>query len=75
MQNILSYNAALLWQVVNANVSLKRLEELLSAEERILLPNLPLDPAFPAISIKNGSFSWDAKVIIFNAIAFLCVCV
>ncbi|KAF3970894.1 hypothetical protein CMV_005450 [Castanea mollissima] len=48
-------------QVVNANVSLKRLEELLSAEERILLPNPPLDPGFPAISIKNGSFSWDAK--------------
>ncbi|CAJ1962148.1 unnamed protein product [Sphenostylis stenocarpa] len=48
-------------QVVNANVSLKRLEDLLLAEERILLPNPPLDPRLPAISIKNGYFSWDAK--------------
>ncbi|ESW19924.1 hypothetical protein PHAVU_006G166700 [Phaseolus vulgaris] len=48
-------------QVVNANVSLKRLEDLLLAEERILLPNPPLDPILPAISIKNGYFSWDAK--------------
>ncbi|XP_062162979.1 ABC transporter C family member 2-like [Alnus glutinosa] len=48
-------------QVVNANVSLKRLEELLLAEERILLPNPPLDPGLPAISIKNGYFSWDSK--------------
>ncbi|KAL5097024.1 hypothetical protein RYX36_001351 [Vicia faba] len=49
-------------KVVNANVSLKRLEELLLAEERILLPNPPLEPGLPAISIKNGNFSWDAKV-------------
>ncbi|XP_060179357.1 ABC transporter C family member 2-like [Lycium barbarum] len=48
-------------QVVNANVSLKRLEELLLAEERILLPNPPLEPGLPAISIKNGSFSWESK--------------
>ncbi|RAL50240.1 hypothetical protein DM860_007914 [Cuscuta australis] len=48
-------------QVVNANVSLKRLEELLLAEERVLLPNPPLDPCFPAISIRNGSFSWESK--------------
>ncbi|TMW93430.1 hypothetical protein EJD97_011715 [Solanum chilense] len=48
-------------QVVNANVSLKRLEELLLAEERILLPNPPLEPGLPAISIKNGCFSWDSK--------------
>ncbi|KAG8652165.1 ABC transporter C family member 2 isoform X1 [Manihot esculenta] len=48
-------------QVVNANVSLKRLEELLLAEERILLPNPPLEPGQPAISIKNGYFSWDSK--------------
>ncbi|XP_059668430.1 ABC transporter C family member 2-like [Cornus florida] len=48
-------------QVVNANVSLKRLEELLLAEERILLPNPPLDPGLPAISIKDGYFSWDSK--------------
>ncbi|XAR72526.1 Xenobiotic-transporting ATPase [Bertholletia excelsa] len=48
-------------QAVNANVSLKRLEELLLAEERILLPNPPLEPGLPAISIKNGYFSWDSK--------------
>ncbi|CAI0545433.1 unnamed protein product [Linum tenue] len=48
-------------QVVNANVSLKRLEELLLAEDRILLPNPPLDPGLPAISIKNGNFAWDSK--------------
>ncbi|KAJ1414206.1 P-loop containing nucleoside triphosphate hydrolase [Sesbania bispinosa] len=48
-------------QVVNANVSLKRLEDLLLAEERVLLPNPPLEPSLPAISIKNGYFSWDAK--------------
>ncbi|PHT58696.1 ABC transporter C family member 2 [Capsicum baccatum] len=50
-------------QVVNANVSLKRLEELLLAEERILLPNPPLEPGLPAISIKNGCFSWESKSI------------
>ncbi|XP_022146679.1 ABC transporter C family member 2-like [Momordica charantia] len=48
-------------QVVNANVSLKRMEELLLAEEKILLPNPPLDPKLPAISIKNGYFSWDSQ--------------
>ncbi|KAL1335647.1 hypothetical protein HN51_030120 [Arachis hypogaea] len=48
-------------QAVNANVSLKRLEDLLLAEERILLPNPPLEPGLPAISIKNGNFSWDSK--------------
>ncbi|GMH31056.1 hypothetical protein Nepgr_032899 [Nepenthes gracilis] len=49
-------------QVVNANVSLKRLEELLLADERILLPNPPLEPGLPAISIKHGNFSWDPKM-------------
>ncbi|KAH0646462.1 hypothetical protein KY284_034346 [Solanum tuberosum] len=48
-------------QVVNADVSLKRLEELLLAEERILIPNPPLEPGLPAISIKNGCFSWESK--------------
>ncbi|XP_052621477.1 ABC transporter C family member 2 [Lactuca sativa] len=48
-------------QVVNANVSLKRLEDLLLAEERLLLPNPPLEPGLPAISIRNGFFSWDSK--------------
>ncbi|KAF9620671.1 hypothetical protein IFM89_013971 [Coptis chinensis] len=51
----------LITQVVNANVSLKRLEELFLTEERLLLPNPPLDPTSPAISIKNGYFSWDSK--------------
>ncbi|KAL3643736.1 Canalicular multispecific organic anion transporter 1 [Castilleja foliolosa] len=49
-------------QVVNANVSLKRLEELLMAEDRILLPNPPIEPGLPAITIKNGYFSWEAKM-------------
>ncbi|XWS55359.1 hypothetical protein CRYUN_Cryun10bG0167800 [Craigia yunnanensis] len=48
-------------QVVNANVSLKRLEELFLTEERVLLPNPPLDPELPAIQIKDGFFSWDSK--------------
>ncbi|XP_068657301.1 ABC transporter C family member 2-like [Aristolochia californica] len=49
----------LITQVVNANVSLKRLEELFLAEERFLLPNPSIQPELPAISIKNGNFSWD----------------
>ncbi|KAI3740119.1 hypothetical protein L2E82_30538 [Cichorium intybus] len=49
----------LITQAVNAYVSLQRLEELYLAEERILLPNPPLEPGLPAISIKNGYFSWD----------------
>lgn len=49
-------------QVVNANVSLQRLEELLLAEERILVPNPPLEPGKPAVSIRDGFFSWDSKV-------------
>lgn len=48
-------------QVVNANVSLTRLEELLLAEERVVEPNPPLTPGLPAISIRNGNFSWDSK--------------
>lgn len=55
-------NAIIVYQVVNANVSLQRLEELLLAEERILVPNPPLEPELPAVSIKNGNFSWDSKV-------------
>ncbi|KAL8468613.1 hypothetical protein ACS0TY_031708 [Phlomoides rotata] len=51
----------LITQVVNANVSLQRLEELLLSEERTLLPNPPLEPRLPAISIKGGNFSWDSK--------------
>ncbi|KAG8381911.1 hypothetical protein BUALT_Bualt05G0022000 [Buddleja alternifolia] len=51
----------LITQVMNANVSLQRLEELFLAEERSLLPNPPLDPTVPAISIKGGYFSWDSK--------------
>ncbi|KAL5716112.1 Canalicular multispecific organic anion transporter 1 [Ranunculus cassubicifolius] len=51
----------LITQVVNANVSLKRLEELFLNEERILLPNPPPESGRPAISIKNGNFSWDSK--------------
>ncbi|KAF3450334.1 hypothetical protein FNV43_RR06414 [Rhamnella rubrinervis] len=51
----------ILSQVVNANISLQRLEELFLAEERILEPNPPLQPGLQAISIKNGYFSWNSK--------------
>ncbi|KAL6197137.1 hypothetical protein ACLB2K_032749 [Fragaria x ananassa] len=51
----------LLSQVVNANVSLQRLEELFLTEERILVPNPPLEPGLPAISIQDGHFSWNSK--------------
>ncbi|XP_073264842.1 ABC transporter C family member 12-like isoform X2 [Populus alba] len=52
----------LLSQVVNANISLQRLEELFLAEERILAPNPPLKLGIPAISIENGNFLWDSKL-------------
>ncbi|KAJ6813960.1 ABC transporter C family member 2-like [Iris pallida] len=52
----------LITQVVNTQVSLKRLEKLFLAEDMILVPNPPLDPALPAISIKDGYFSWDSKI-------------
>ncbi|KAG6755110.1 hypothetical protein POTOM_040924 [Populus tomentosa] len=58
---IVLLTAEILLMVVNANVSLKRLEELFLAEERILLPNPLLDPCLPAVSIKNGYFPWDSK--------------
>ncbi|MFS7931640.1 putative ABC-type xenobiotic transporter [Helianthus anomalus] len=48
-------------QTVNAHVSLKRMEDLLLADERLLLQNPPLESGLPAISIRNGSFSWDSK--------------
>lgn len=55
---------ALPWKVANANVSLQRLEELFISDERILLPNPPCEPGVPAISIKDGYFSWDSKVLL-----------
>ncbi|KAM6551931.1 hypothetical protein CsatB_001739 [Cannabis sativa] len=51
----------LLSQIVNANISLQRIEGLLLAEEIILEPNPPLQQELSVISIKNGYFSWDAK--------------
>ncbi|KAK7259662.1 hypothetical protein RIF29_25275 [Crotalaria pallida] len=51
----------LLSQVANANVSLQRLEELFMAEERNLKQNPPIVPGLPAISIKDGFFSWDPE--------------
>lgn len=45
--------------MVNAVVSLKRVEELVVAKERIVLPNPPLNPDLPSILIKNGNFAWD----------------
>ena len=50
------------WQIVTANVSIQRVEELLLTEERILEPNPPPEPGLPSISIKDGYFSWDSKV-------------
>ncbi len=47
---------------VNANVSLKRLQELHLAEEHMLQENLPLESGVPAILIKNGTFSWEPNV-------------
>ncbi|KAI6703375.1 hypothetical protein NL676_012511 [Syzygium grande] len=51
----------LMSQVVTANVFLQRLEELFLTEERTLVPNPPIEPGQPAISIKDGHFSWDSK--------------
>nr|QGP74117.1 ABCC transporter [Sedum alfredii] len=48
-------------QIVNANVSLCRIEEFLSSDERLLTENLPSKVHGPAISVRNGSFSWDIK--------------
>ncbi|KAG6735328.1 hypothetical protein POTOM_062110 [Populus tomentosa] len=67
---IVLLTAEILLMVVNANVSLKRLEELFLAEERIRLPNPLLDPWLPAVSIKNGYFSWDSKVSCINYSAY-----
>lgn len=39
-------------------------------EEQILLPNPPLDPALPAISIKYEFFVWDSKVYFY--VLFVC---
>ncbi|XP_010051993.2 ABC transporter C family member 12 [Eucalyptus grandis] len=52
---------SLMSQVVTANVSLQRLEELFLTEERVLVPNPAIEPGEPAISIKDGHFSWDSK--------------
>ncbi|CAN0874919.1 ABC transporter C family member 12 [Linum grandiflorum] len=52
---------SLLSQVVTANVSIHRLEELFLSEERTLTKNPPLEPGLPAISIRDGYFSWESK--------------
>ncbi|KAI5074503.1 hypothetical protein GOP47_0010464 [Adiantum capillus-veneris] len=52
----------LITQVANANVSLKRLQDLLLADEYALGPNPHIVPELPVISIKDGTFSWDPKV-------------
>jgi len=49
----------LITAAANANVSLKRLQDLLLAEEHVLHANPPLESGVPAISIKNGAFSWE----------------
>ena len=50
----------LITATVNANVSLKRLQDLLLADERVLQDNPPLEPGLPAVVIKDGTFSWDS---------------
>ncbi|KAL3741423.1 hypothetical protein ACJRO7_016978 [Eucalyptus globulus] len=52
---------SLMSKVVAANVSLQRLEELILTEETVVVPNPPIEPGQPAISIKDGHFSWDSK--------------
>ncbi|KAL2347674.1 hypothetical protein Fmac_001674 [Flemingia macrophylla] len=37
-------------------------QEFFLAEERNLKQNPPIEPGLPAISVKNGYFSWDPKV-------------
>ncbi|KAK4782038.1 hypothetical protein SAY86_016140 [Trapa natans] len=51
----------LMSQVVTANVSIQRMEELFLTEERILVPNPPIEMGVPAICIENGNFSWNSK--------------
>ena len=62
----LPFGSVMPWffQVVNANVSLPRLEEHFLAEERVLAPNQPLQSGLPAMSIKDGKFSLDSKFIL-----------
>ncbi|PON71683.1 ATP-binding cassette containing protein [Parasponia andersonii] len=61
LRNPMSMLPNLLSQVVNANISLQRMEGILLAEEIILQPNPPLQLGLPAISIKDGFFSWEPK--------------
>ncbi|KAK7324267.1 hypothetical protein VNO77_27798 [Canavalia gladiata] len=55
------------WQLLNlrikANISLKRLKDLPSAEERILLPSPLIEPSLSTITIKNGTSSWDTGTL------------
>ncbi|XP_030512712.1 ABC transporter C family member 12-like isoform X9 [Rhodamnia argentea] len=62
LQSPLNRLPNLMSQVVTANVSLQRLEELFLTEERVVVPNPPIEPGQPAFSIKDGDFSWDSKV-------------
>jgi hypothetical protein len=48
--------------VISARVSLRRLEELLIAEERQLEANPPPSTTEPAIVVKQTDFAWDPKV-------------
>uniref|UniRef100_A0A7N0VJT6 ABC-type xenobiotic transporter n=1 Tax=Kalanchoe fedtschenkoi TaxID=63787 RepID=A0A7N0VJT6_KALFE len=48
-------------QIVNASISLSRIEEFLSSDERLLVKNLPVECDKSAISIRNGCFLWDLK--------------
>ncbi|QHO34352.1 ABC transporter C family member [Arachis hypogaea] len=37
------------------------LPNIITQKREYFLPNPPLEPGLPAISIKNGNFSWDSK--------------
>eukprot|EP00271_Cylindrocystis_brebissonii_P007833 TRINITY_DN2165_c0_g1_i1.p1 TRINITY_DN2165_c0_g1~~TRINITY_DN2165_c0_g1_i1.p1 ORF type:complete len:1709 (-),score=349.89 TRINITY_DN2165_c0_g1_i1:1265-6391(-) len=51
----------LITQVVNANVSVKRLQEMLLAEERAEEGTPSVEPNHPVIEVQQGTFSWGAK--------------
>uniref|UniRef100_A0A7N0T3Q1 ABC-type xenobiotic transporter n=1 Tax=Kalanchoe fedtschenkoi TaxID=63787 RepID=A0A7N0T3Q1_KALFE len=57
----LSMLPSLITQVANVNVSLQRMEKFFLSAERKLVPNPSLESGCPAISVKNGFFSWDSK--------------
>eukprot|EP00897_Mesotaenium_endlicherianum_P008662 jgi/Mesen1/7824/ME000417S07136 len=58
-----AFTAISLFSVVQANVSLTRVQELLLAEERHLDVFPPSDSKLPAVEFNGGSFNWDPEVV------------